>query len=278
MGIDLTGILSMNEYYTQHYLDTILEDDIKDIIKELTETYENNNAELPWNKLSKGIRKTYYSKREVLSKEKNLAKRMQNQREFLLEMYKSLGYEKNNKIEYIPVKNDIEIPVLHEVKKSNGLPLLWIIETIDEYDDDGELLHSNFKKAQYTEENPHPKEIKDLDLEKIITEYIFYIDEPPRFILLSNINEIILIDRGKWSEKRTLNFKLDDILSRQIDSTLKAMTVLLHKNTVCPEDDSSFLDKLNENSHKHATSVSESLKYALRQSIELLGNDAIRYK
>lgn len=278
MGIDLTGILSMNEYYTQHYLDTILEDDIKDIIKELTEKYENNNAELPWNKLSKGIRKTYYSKREVLSKEKNLAKRMQNQRAFLLEMYKSLGYEINNKVDYIPVKNDIEIPVLHEVKKSNGLPLLWIIETIDEYDDDGELLHSNLKKVQYTEENPQPKEIKDLDLEKIITEYIFYIDEPPRFILLSNINEIILIDRGKWSEKRTLNFKLDDILSRQIDSTLKAMTVLLHKNTVCPEDDSSFLDKLNENSHKHATSVSESLKYALRQSIELLGNDAIRYK
>lgn len=278
MGIDLTGILSMNEYYTQHYLDTILEDDIKDIIKELEEKYENNNTELPWNRLSKGIRKTYYSKREVLSKEKNLVKRMQNQREFLLEMYKSLGYEINNKVDYIPVKNDIEIPVLHEVKKSNGLPLLWIIETIDEYDDDGELLHSNFKKVQYTEENPQPKEIKDLDLEKIITEYIFYIDEPPRFILLSNINEIILIDRGKWSEKRTLNFKLDDILSRQIDSTLKAMTVLLHKNTVCPEDDSSFLDKLNENSHKHATSVSESLKYALRQSIELLGNDAIRYK
>lgn len=278
MGIDLTGILSMNEYYTQHYLDTILEDDIKDIIKELTETYENNNAEMPWNKLSKGIRKTYYSKREVLSKEKNLSKRMQNQRAFLLEMYKSLGYEINNKVDYIPVKNGIEIPVLHEVKKSNGLPFLWIIEIIDEYDDDGELLHSNFKKVQYTEENPQPKEIKELDLEKIITEYIFYIDEPPRFILLSNINEIILIDRGKWSEKRTLNFKLDDILSRQIDSTLKAMTVLLHKNTVCPEDDSSFLDKLNENSHKHATSVSESLKYALRQSIELLGNDAIRYK
>ena len=57
MGIDLTGILSMNEYYTQHYLDTILEDDIKDIIKELTETYENNNAELPWNRLSKKIKK-----------------------------------------------------------------------------------------------------------------------------------------------------------------------------------------------------------------------------
>ena len=73
-----------------------------------------------------------------------------------------------------------------------------------------------------------------------------------------------------------MNFKLDDILSRKEDSTLQAMTVLLHKDTMCPTDGISFLDTLSENSHKHASSVSEDLKYALRESIELLGNDAIR--
>ena len=35
MAIDLTGIVSVNEYYTHHYLNTILEEDIKDIIKKL---------------------------------------------------------------------------------------------------------------------------------------------------------------------------------------------------------------------------------------------------
>ena len=28
-------------------------------------------------------------------------------------------------------------------------------------------------------------------------------EEPPRWILLCNLNEIILIDRGKWQEKRS---------------------------------------------------------------------------
>ena len=37
MAIDLTGILSVNEYYTHHYLNTILEEDIKDIVKKFRE-------------------------------------------------------------------------------------------------------------------------------------------------------------------------------------------------------------------------------------------------
>lgn len=278
MGIDLTGILSTNEYYTQHYLDTVLEVDIKDIIKEFMDKNENSKNQLPWNLLSKSVRSKYYKQKELLDKEKNIEKRLYIQREFLIELFSSLGYEINNKVNYIPVSNDVEIPVLHEIRKNNGLPLLWILEVVDEYGDEGDLLHNKFRKLQYEQESDHFKEIKDLDLEKIITQYIFYMEEPPRWILLCNLNEIILIDRGKWQEKRTLNFKLDDILSRKIESTLKAMTVLLHKETICPNDNISFLDKLDENSHKHATSVSESLKYALRQSIELLGNDAIRYK
>ena len=34
---------------------------------------------------------------------------------------------------------------------------------------------------------------------------------------------------------------------------------------------------MDDNSHKHAFAVSEDLKYALRESIELIGNEAIRY-
>ena len=38
----------------------------------------------------------------------------------------------------------------------------------------------------------------------------------------------------------------------------------------------SLLDGLDENAHKHAFGVSEDLKYALREAIELLGNEAAR--
>jgi len=44
-----------------------------------------------------------------------------------------------------------------------------------------------------------------------------------------------------------------------------------------PESGQPLLDNLDENSHKHAFSVSEDLKYALRESIELLGNETTQY-
>lgn len=275
MAIDLTGILSVNEYYTHHYLNTILEEDIKYIVKKFKEESDEKEERTPWSKL-KELSKKYYILNEKMNREKNLQTRYKLQYEFIVSLYQTLGYDINQNIEYIEVKSNISIPVLHEVKKVNGAPLLWIIEGIDEYNEEQELLHNSFKEIQYNEESQYPEEFNGIDFEEIITKYIFSLDEAPRFILLSSYNEIIIVDRSKWAEKRILNFKLDDILSRKEDSTLQATTVLLHKDTMCPVDGISFLDTLSENSHKHASSVSEDLKYALRESIELLGNDAIR--
>lgn len=275
MAIDLTGILSVNEYYTHHYLNTILEEDIKDIVKKFKEESDEKEERTPWSKL-KELSKKYYTLNEKMNREKNLQTRYKLQYEFIVNLYQTLGYDINQNVEYIKVKNNISVPVLHEVRKANGAPLLWIIESIDEYNEEQELLHNSFKEIQYNEEYQYLEEFKDIDFEEIITKYIFSLDEAPRFILLSSYNEIIIVDRSKWAEKRILNFKLDDILSRKEESTLQATTVLLHKDTMCPTEGISFLDTLSENSHKHASSVSEDLKYALRESIELLGNDAIR--
>ena len=58
-------------------------------------------------------------------------------------------------------------------------------------------------------------------------------------------------------------------------TTLQAMVVLLHKDSLCPEDGSILLDELNEQSQKNAAGVSQDLKYALRECIELLGNEVL---
>lgn len=275
MAIDLTGILSVNEYYTHHYLNTILEEDIKDIVKKFKEQSDASDERTPWSKL-KELSKKYYTLNEKMNREKSLQNRFTAQHEFIVNLYQSLGYDINQNVEYIELKNNVNIPVLHEVKKSSGAPLLWVIQSIEEYGEEQELLHNSFKDIQYDEDVEYSDEFREMDFEEIITKYILSLDEPPRFILLTSYNEIIIVDRSKWAEKRILNFKLDDILSRKEDSTLQATTVLLHKDTMCPTDGISFLDTLSENSHKHASSVSEDLKYALRESIELLGNDAIR--
>ena len=51
---------------------------------------------------------------------------------------------------------------------------------------------------------------------------------------------------------------------------------LLHKDCLAPGEGNSLLESLDENAHKHAFGVSEDLKYALREAIELLGNEAAR--
>jgi type II restriction/modification system DNA methylase subunit YeeA len=88
----------------------------------------------------------------------------------------------------------------------------------------------------------------------------------------------ILIDRYKWSQNRMLRFDWEEILGRRDDKTLKASAVLLHRESLAPEDQAGQgqcrLDSLDENSHKHAFAVSDDLKYALRQAIEQLGNEA----
>ena len=132
-------------------------------------------------------------------------------------------------------------------------------------------------------------------------------DRPPRWLLILSFNRVLLLERGKWTHNRLLRFDLDEILSRREDATLKGATALLHresllpgspqpgsargdpshKENLLPRSASSrplawnggecLLDSLDNNSHKHAFAVSENLKYALRECIELIGNEAIRH-
>ena len=92
-------------------------------------------------------------------------------------------------------------------------------------------------------------------------------------MLLSD-RQCILIDRYKWRQNRRLRFDLDEILGRKDTPTLQATAALLHVESLVPQQGDSLLDNLDENSHRHAFGVSEDLKYALREAIELLGNEA----
>ena len=101
-------------------------------------------------------------------------------------------------------------------------------------------------------------------------------------MLVLSYSRLLLIERGKWTHHRLLRFDFDEILGRREDATLKATAALLHRDSLLPPEAGgsggrSLLDHLDDNSHKHAFAVSEDLKYALRESIELIGNEAIRY-
>lgn len=273
MAMDLTGINNKNEYYTNHYFTSIFADNAQDTISAWTKEAKEKGYSTPWNKF-KDTAKQFYKiwDRYNHTRNENQSKPMIAE---MASLYlNALGYGSANG-DVVEVVDGLNVPLFHEVTKKNNAPLLWVLLSVSEEKDDDVLLGHVYSVESIDDDS----DINGLHVEEnndsLMSKLFFAGEEAPRWILLIGIKQIALIDRNKWNEKRYLTFDLDDIFSRHETSTFQALTVLLHKDSLCPEEGNCILDSLDENSHKHSASVSDSLKYALRECIELLGNEVI---
>lgn len=173
--------------------------------------------------------------------------------------------------------DDTPLPLLVASNTPRGTPALWVLEALDPEGEDADPLDLTLQPFQFPADAEIPDELLETSFERLITRHIFGQDDPPRWIVLMSAAQVVLIDRFKWNEKRLLRFDLHEIFNRREDSTFKAMAALLHRDHIAPSRGTSLLDSLDENAHKHAHGVSEDLKYALREAIELLGNEAVTY-
>ena len=270
MDMNLIGIKNQNEYYTNHYFTSIFKDNAEDTIKSWKVREKEDEIQLPWRKL-RDISRQYYRIRDryLHSKNEDASKTLIQE---LAELYlDALGFEKRNSVN-IEVEDGINVPVYHEETKVNGAPLLWAFLCVAQERGDDILQGKIFEKSDDEDESGKSVELINDD---VLAKLFFAGDEAPRFIILFGINQIALIDRNKWNEKRYLQFMMEDIYSRHEESTFMAMVVLLHKESLCQADGTCVLDSLDENSHKHSAGVSDALKYALRECIEILGNEVI---
>lgn len=277
MSIDLTGITNKNEYYTNHYFSTIFEENADEAITAWAQAAKSSEEICtPWAQLRQNARQFYPLHDRYAGGALNL-QLLAAIRTMADRYLASLGYPEAAP-ELVPVDASLSVPVYLEMKKSNGAPLLWVMLSASRESDAG-ILESNVFDGNIAEEDAfgavHSDDLLELKNEDLATQILFGAAEPPRFLLFISLNQIALIDRNKWSEKRYLQFELEDIFSRLELTTLQAMVVLLHKDSLCPEDGSILLDELNEQSQKNAAGVSQDLKYALRECIELLGNEVL---
>ena len=277
MSIDLTGITNKNEYYTNHYFSTIFEENAGEAITAWAQAAKSSEEiRTPWAQLRQNARQFYPLHDRYAGGALNL-QLLAAIRTMADRYLASLGYPEAAP-ELVPVDASLSVPVYLEMKKSNGAPLLWVMLSASRESDAG-ILESNVFDGNIAEEDAfgavHSDDLLELKNEDLATQILFGAAEPPRFLLFISLNQIALIDRNKWSEKRYLQFELEDIFSRLELTTLQAMVVLLHKDSLCPEDGSILLDELNEQSQKNAAGVSQDLKYALRECIELLGNEVL---
>ena len=152
---------------------------------------------------------------------------------------------------------------------------LAIIPAYQPSREDDDLLDHQLTAFHYGTE-PLPSQVKGETWADLLSDAVFGADQPPRYVLLLGLDEWLLLDRYKWPNNRALRFDWADILDRKDADTLKACAALLHQDSLAPGEGNSLLESLDENAHKHAFGVSEDLKYALREAIELLGNEAAR--
>lgn len=277
MSIDLTGITNKNEYYTNHYFSTVFEENTSTTISNWNAAArDSEEIKTPWSLLRQNARQYYTAHDKFVRSSVNLQV-LANIKALAGSYLKSLGYPEA-KPEVVAVDDSLSVPVYLEMTKSNGAPSLWVLLSASKESDAG-IMESFVFNADDVDDDAtgtlYKGVLGEMANEDLVTKILFGTAEPPRFIMLIGMNQIALIDRNKWNEKRYLQFELEEIFSRLENTTLQAMSVLLHKDSLCPDDGKVLLDELDEQSQKNASGVSQDLKYALRESIELLGNEVL---
>lgn len=272
------GLTNENEFFSPHYLAEVFQGDFADTIKEWDareesaresqkgEEQQGTDYTTPHRAL-RNLNQSYFALRHKLKTERSAAERIRLQREFFKELMGVLDvpYQSQSR----EVAPNTELPVLSALGDQ-----LWVLGALDQNNEGEDPLSLELHSNQFFGPGPHHDKLKNTSWYSILNEAVFRQDNPPRWVLLLSDRQGILIDRYKWSQNRMLRFDWEEILGRRDDKTLKATAVLLHRDSLAPGEGQCRLDSLDENSHKHAFAVSDDLKYALRQAIELLGNEA----
>lgn len=262
MALDMNGIKNENEFFTTHYIAAMLEGDLAPLVKSWKEEAETTAQPTPARRLQEWGRRRLKRDRSGVATEENL----------LPELLEILGYQPAQVM--LPL-GEGSLRAEAEVRRASGAPELWALAVQEEEDGRCDPLECPLYLAD-EQGRPLPEDAA-LPAVETLNSRIFAAAEPPRFVLLFSSRQCVLADRFKWNGRRLLRFYLDDIFNRRDEKILYVMAALLHRQNLCPQDGPSLLDALDEKSHKHAYGVSEDLKYALRECIELLGNEAVRW-
>lgn len=279
MTLLLTGISNENEFYTNYYMSEVLEADLKEIGAKWRSDAEksNNKRKTPPDEL-RGLADDYFRFKKNLSKESNPIQRLGLQREFTRQLLSVLGYEQ--KCTNRALDDHSEIPILCEVTRHSGEPELWILEgysLIETATGEADPLELVFSNNQFEVSNDSSKLLRDQPIQDIISKQVFSQSEPPRWVIVVSDSQLLLIDRSKWNDQRLLRFDLEEMFARREPNTLAAASIFLCRDNLVSAQGQPLLDALDEKSHKHAQTVTQDLKYALQQCIEIIGNEAIHY-
>lgn len=274
MPVELAGLSNENEFYSEHYLTTIFEGDIEETLRAWREADKAgqpsparllDKAGSLWRRLSAEYRD-----------QRDDRKRLAVARTFTHDFLTALGYER--RVELLHDAEGKLIPVLARRLGPDGQDIVWVVETPSPAGADFETdpLQLRFRCEQFdaVEAAADVEHRRKDAAETALTRGIFALDAPPRFVVLLSMSQAVLIDRRKWADSRLLRFRFGEIFGRADHGPVSVMAALLNADSLAPGSGTALVDRIDEESHRHAYGVSQDLKFALREAIELLGNEA----
>ena len=281
------GIANENEFYGHHYLAEVFKGDIRTLI-ETWQAAEAAAAQTPATGASReeirvesrapykrlgGLGGKWFANLASHARLREDVERLQSHVLLHTPLLEALGYKFQPK--QIELQAGMPLPVWAAFGVAHQPPQLVIVPAYQPGREEDDPLDHALTAAHYGGQEI-PKAFKGLTWMEIVSEALLGTDQPPRYVILVGFKQWLLLDRYKWPNNRLLRFDWAEILDRKDPYTLQAAAALLHHDSLAPNQGASLLDSLDENAHKHAFGVSEDLKYALREAIELLGNEAVQ--
>jgi hypothetical protein len=282
------GIANENEFYSHHYLAEVFKGDIKSRL-EAWDAHEalhpGAEQERPPAKRLGAWGQKWFAMRGQIAKARDDAEKWQIFTQLQTGLLQALGYAAPPQIisiiELVPGQ---PLPVWQLLAKASTTgqssavsavqpAQLAIVPAYRPGMETEDILDHELSPLHYGGDAVPPS-LKNETWAAIVSEALFGAENPPRYVLLLGLDHWLLLDRYKWPNNRALRFDWVDILDRKDTATLQAAAALLHHDSLAPGEGISLLESLDENAHKHAFGVSEDLKHALREAIELLGNEA----
>lgn len=276
MALDLAGIGNVGEFYSQHYLDSLFAGDVKNTLKGWAATEADGGAKTPAKRLA-GLANRFFTAAAKAAGNPDPEARLEPAREFHAYLIEVLAYTREPTV--ATLHDESIVPLLLE-HNEGGRPHLWVMEAPFAKSDD---------EAEPLDESPHrsqlPAAVRDDDslelapgtYRQLLDGALFRGEHPPRWVLLLAGSDAFLIDRGKWSQGKYLHFALGALFGRREPKALQATAALLHAEVLLPAGGQSLLDRIDEQSHKHAYAVSTDLKLGAQRAIELIANEAVRH-
>lgn len=295
--MEWTGINNENEYYSAYFLSEGLADSLKDQFDAWAKLESENKAKAedagekdwqhaPNRALRMNARALLDELNDAFAETSDEEQRLQGWRSAAAAIGRCLELDIKKTPEAAFVNGDDHMPLpllcaLHREGKA-AEPYLWVFEALPDgrsvdFDDELDPLKMHVSRSQFEDlpgfNSKVTAEFED-NWNKILEKHVFGCDNPPRWVILASPRSWLLIDRTKFHRHSLLRFDWKELFSRREDRVLSLAAALLAKSSMENRNGTVLLDRIDEDAHKQAYGVSESLKLSLRRAIELLGNEA----